>query len=51
MNNIDPTENNNEEKPTKTPSKSTTSRNGIHRKSNGSISSKDPSSKTTCTIS
>jgi len=54
MNNIDPTENENEENSIKTRSNqanSTSSRNGLNKKLNGNISSKEQSSKTTCTIS
>jgi hypothetical protein len=48
MNNIDPTENGNEENPIKPPPKPTTSRNGLHKKINGNVSSKDSSK---CTVS
>ncbi|UJR10878.1 hypothetical protein I4U23_015065 [Adineta vaga] len=59
MNNIDPTDNNNEENPIKVhptgtnapTSSSSLSRNGFNRKSNGNTASKDPTTKSTCIIS
>jgi hypothetical protein len=56
MNNVDPTDNNQEDNLTKSSpneisSSSSTSRNGFSRKSNGSVSSKGQSTKPTCTVS
>ncbi len=53
MNNVDPTENDNEENSIKTHSKEAKppSRNGSVKKINGNVSSKDSSSKQSCTVS
>ncbi len=53
MNNIDPIENDNEGNPIKTHSNegNPPSRNGVVKKINGNVSSKDSSSKPTCTVS
>ena len=53
MNNIDPTENGNQANLTKTRSNETnpSSRNGLSKKLNGNLLSKERSSKTTCTMS
>lgn len=53
MNNVDPTENDNEDSSIKTHATEAnqSSRNGMAKKLNGSMSSKDSSSKQSCTIS
>ena len=53
MNNVDPTENDNEEtsKKTRPNEVNPASRNGVMKRPNGDLTSGDPSSKPTCTIS
>lgn len=53
MNNVDPTDNDNEDSKIKTHTNEVnpSNRNGMTKKLNGNISSKDPSSKQSCTIS